>query len=153
MMSQEKVCICLAYATNTRGVCQSVARLLGIKSLWLISRDRTVHCACEFYKNGDSATVFRKRFCNIRSFRHLNEAPSIPLIRKRVKHQKGQKTFGNCKSVCSCRIVSFHLEVRKCFKRAQFIITPPFAERPKAAPPQNSNGAKIKTLGCQSKAS
>lgn len=42
-------------------------------------------CVREFYKNGDSATVARRRFCSIRGFRHLNDAPSIPLIRKWVK--------------------------------------------------------------------
>lgn len=42
-------------------------------------------CVREFYKNGDSATVARRKFCSIRGFRHLNDAPSIPLIRNWVK--------------------------------------------------------------------
>ncbi|XP_077294058.1 uncharacterized protein LOC143916716 isoform X2 [Arctopsyche grandis] len=46
--------------------------------------DRSL-CVQEFYKNGGSATVARRRFCSIRGCRHLNDAPSIPLIRKWVK--------------------------------------------------------------------
>ena len=33
-------------------------------------------CVREFYKNGISATIARRNFCNIRDFRHLNDASS-----------------------------------------------------------------------------
>lgn len=39
-------------------------------------------CVREFYKNGNSATVARIKFCNIR---HINDAPSPKLIDKWVK--------------------------------------------------------------------
>lgn len=39
----------------------------------------------EFYKNGNSATVARRKFCSIRLIRHLNDAPSTRLIAKWVK--------------------------------------------------------------------
>ena len=45
-------------------------------------------CVREFYKNGNSATIARRKFCNIRGFRHLNDAPSVPLIRNWVKKFK-----------------------------------------------------------------
>ena len=45
-------------------------------------------CVREFYKNGHSATVARRRFSNIRGFRHSNDAPSIPPLRKWVKKMK-----------------------------------------------------------------
>lgn len=42
-------------------------------------------CVREFYKNSNSATIARRNFCNIRDFHHLNDAPSISLIRNWVK--------------------------------------------------------------------
>ena len=42
-------------------------------------------CVREFYKNGNSTTIARLNFSNIREFRHLNDAPSIPLILNWVK--------------------------------------------------------------------
>ena len=41
-------------------------------------------CVREFYKNGNSATVARRRFCTTRGLRLLNDAPSVALIRKWV---------------------------------------------------------------------
>ncbi|GBP12628.1 hypothetical protein EVAR_10284_1 [Eumeta japonica] len=42
-------------------------------------------CVREFYKNGNSATAARRKFCSIRYIRHLNDAPSPRLIRKWVE--------------------------------------------------------------------
>lgn len=42
-------------------------------------------CVREFYKNGDSASIARRKFCNHRGLRNLNDAPSVPLIWKWVK--------------------------------------------------------------------
>lgn len=42
-------------------------------------------CVREFYKNGNSATVARRKFCSIRHIRHLNDAPSTRLIAKWVE--------------------------------------------------------------------
>jgi len=56
-------------------------------------------CVREFYKNGNSATIARRNFSNVRGLRHLNDAPSIPLIRNWVKKfEETGSTLGKQKS-------------------------------------------------------
>lgn len=51
-----------------------------------------MRCGYEcFYNNVDSETAAHRKFYNIGLFRHLNNAPCVPLIRKWVKKVLGDR--------------------------------------------------------------
>ena len=94
MLFQKKMILCLVYcaiATSSRG-----ARGMSISSLAFgnsIGMERFSEADCalcvrEFYKNGHSATVARRRFSNNRGFRHLNDASSILIFENESKCSK-----------------------------------------------------------------
>jgi len=65
----------------------------------------------EFYKNGDSPTIARKKFSSHHDLRNLNDAPNVSLVRKwansgKTKIQapkiiKNIRIRGEYKLVCS----------------------------------------------------
>lgn len=90
-MSQKKVHICFGYwvnATILRGAGGVSIGSLALGNLVAMERfsgaDRAL-CVREFYKNGNSATAARRKFCSIRHIRHLNDAPSTRLIARWVE--------------------------------------------------------------------
>jgi len=53
----------------------------------------------EFYKNGDSPTIARRKFSSHRGLCNLNDAPSVSLVRKWVENvEETGSTLGNPKS-------------------------------------------------------
>lgn len=89
--SQKKVHISFGHCVNATiqtGAGRATIGSLALGNLVGMERfsgaDRAL-CVREFYKNGNSATVARRKFCNIRHFRHLNNAPSTRLIAKWVE--------------------------------------------------------------------
>jgi len=91
-VSQKKVNICLAYCANATKLSGAGGMSVGSRTHGnsvamerFSGADRAL-CVREYYKNGDSATIARRRFCNIRGIRHLKDAPSIQIIRKWIRN-------------------------------------------------------------------
>ncbi|CAH2088887.1 unnamed protein product [Euphydryas editha] len=57
---------------------------------WSVSGAQRPFCVCEYYKNNDSATETKRKFCTHFNIRNAKQAPTIQTIKKWV--QKFEKT-------------------------------------------------------------
>jgi len=90
-VSQKKVYIKLAYRVNETylwcagGMSTNCLASRNSFAMERFSGSDSAFCVQEFYKNGDSPTIARRKFSSHRGLRNLNDAPSVSLIRKWVE--------------------------------------------------------------------